>query len=81
MQPKQKTIKGGHTFNRFIHSARERVTENRDEVPMGPSRGYVVQKEGSRELRHDGVATCYEKRRKLDRKTAEGGKRQFRNLL
>ena len=32
----------------FKPGARERVTENRDKVPMGPSRGYVVQKEGSR---------------------------------
>ena len=41
---------------------------------MGPSRGYLVQKDGSKKLRHDGVATCYEKRGKLNRKTAEGGK-------
>ena len=26
---------------------------------MGPSTGYAVQKEWSRKLRHDGVATCY----------------------
>ena len=38
-----------HTFNRFIlRSARERVTENRDKVPMGPSRGYVVLRKGQR---------------------------------
>ena len=48
---------------------------------MGPSTGYVVQKEGSRKLRHDGVAICYEKRGKLNRMTAEGGKRQFRGIL
>ena len=81
MQPKQKTRQRGHNFNRFIlRRARERATQNR-EMPMGPSRGYVVQKEGSRKLRHDGVVTCYEIRGKLDRKKAEGGRRQFRGLL
>ena len=60
MQPKKKTRKMRHTSNRFIlHSARERVTENRHEVPMGPSRGYVVPNEGSSKLHHDGLATCY----------------------
>ena len=43
---------------------------------MGPSWGYVVQKEGSRKLRHDGVATCYEKRGKLNRKANSTGRRQ-----
>ena len=57
--------KRGHAFNRFIlHRARERVTENRDKVPLGPSRRYIVQKEGSRKLCHDGVAACYENRGK-----------------
>ena len=61
MQPKKKTRKRGHNFNRFIlRRARERVTQNRDKVPMGPSRVYVVQKEGSTKFHHDGVATCYE---------------------
>ena len=36
---------------------------------------------GRGKLRHDGVATCYQKRGKLDRKKAEGGKRQFRGPL
>ena len=44
---------------------------------MGSFRGYVVPDELSRKLRQDSVATSYEKRGKLDRKTAEGGKRQF----
>ena len=65
MQLKQKTKKRGHTFNRYIRRTRERVTESR-ESSNGPSRVYVVQKEGSRKLRHDGVATCHEKRGKLD---------------
>ena len=53
--------KRGHAFNRFIlHRARERVTENRDKVPLGPSRRYIVQKEGSRKFRYDGIAACYE---------------------
>ena len=62
MQPKKKeTRKRGYTFNRFIlHRARERVPGNRDKFPMGPSRGYLVQKAGSKKLRHDGVAACYE---------------------
>ena len=65
MQPKKKTRKRGHAFNRFVlHRARERVTENRDKVPLGPSRRYIVQKEGSRKLCHDGVAACYENRGK-----------------
>ena len=82
MQAKKKTRRRGHTFNRFIlRRARERATENRDKVPIGPSRGYEVQKQGSRKLRHDGAATCYEKRGKLDRETAEGEKRQFHGLL
>ena len=82
VQPKQKNKNRGHNSNRFIlRGAREGATQNRDKIPMGPSRGYMVQKEGSRELRHDGVATWCEIRRKLDRKTAEGGRRQFRGLL
>ena len=44
---------------------------------MGPSRGYLVQKEGSRKLRHDGVATCYEKRGKTQPKTAEAENDSF----
>ena len=44
--PSRKPEKKGHTFNRFIlRRARERVTGNRDKVPMGPSRGYVVPEE------------------------------------
>ena len=40
VQPKQKTRKKGHNFNRFIlRRARERATQNRDKIPMGPSRG------------------------------------------
>ena len=60
--PRRKQEKGDiHTFHRFIlRSARERVTENRDKVPMSPSRGYVVPEQGSRKLRHDGDAACYE---------------------
>ena len=82
MQPKKKTRKRKCTFNQFsLSSARERATENRDKVLMGPSRGYVVQKEESRKLCHDGAAACYEKWGKLDRQTAEGEKRQFRCLL
>ena len=72
--------KKGHNFNRFNRRARPMVAEN-NLVPMGPSRGYLVQKEGPRKLRHDGVATCYEKRGKTQPKTARGGKRQFRSLL
>ena len=61
MQPKKKTRKRRHTFNQFdLRRARERVTENGDNVPMGPYRGHVVHEEGSRKLRHDGVAACYE---------------------
>ena len=30
VQPKQKTRKRGHTFNRFIRRARGRITEERD---------------------------------------------------
>ena len=72
----------GHNCNRFILSAaRERATQNRDIIPMGASRGYVVKNEGSRKQRHDGVVTCYEIRGKLDRKTVESGKRQLCGLL
>ena len=60
MQPKKKTRKRRHTLNQFIlRSARERGTENRDNVPMGPSRGYVAPEGGSRKIDHDGVVTCY----------------------
>ena len=38
----------------------EKGQHKTDKIPMGPSRGYVVQKEGSRKLRYDGVAACYE---------------------
>ena len=81
MQPKQKTRKKGHAFNRFMIVEQEKGQHKTETVLMGPSRGYVVQKEGSWKLRHDRVATCYEKRGKLNRKTAEGRKRQFRSLL
>ena len=61
MQPKKKTIKRGHKLNRLVpRRARKRATQNRDKIPMGLSRGYEVQKEGSRKLRHDGVTTCFE---------------------
>ena len=61
MQPKKKTRKRGRSFNRLIlRRARERATENRDKVPMDPSWGYVMQKEGLRKLCHDGVAASYE---------------------
>ena len=36
------------------------VTKNRDKLPMGPFRGYVLPMEGPRKLYHDGVAACYE---------------------
>ena len=68
--------KKGHTFNRFIRRVREREQKT-NTVPMGPSRGYLVQKEGSRKLRHDGVATCYEKRGKTQPKTAEAENDSF----
>ena len=38
----------------------EKGQQKSETVRMGPSRGYVVQKEGSRKLRHDGVTTCFE---------------------
>ena len=40
------------------------VTKNRDKLPMGPFRGYVLPMEGPRKLYHDGVAACYENRGK-----------------
>ena len=58
--PRRKPEKGDilrSTFNQFIlRRARERVTENRDKVPIGPS-GEVVPEDRSRKLH--GVATCY----------------------
>ena len=78
MQPEKKSRRLEHVFNRFIlRKARERVAEKRNKASMGSFRGYVVPDELSRKLRQDSVATSYEKRGKLDRKTAEGGKRQF----
>ena len=80
MQPKKKTRKRGHNLTGSFYVEQEKGQHKTETIPMGPSRGYVVQK-GSRKLRHAGVATCYEKRGKLDQKTAEGGKRQVRGLL
>ena len=80
MQTKQKTRKGDIILTGSLYVEQEKGQHKTETIPMGPSRGYVVQK-GSRKLRHAGVATCYEKRGKLDRKTAEGGKQQFRGLL
>ena len=71
--PSRKPQKRGHTFNRFIRRARERVTENRDSS-NGPFHGRRSANGRAKELRHDGVATCYEKRGKTQPKTAEGGK-------
>ena len=78
--PSRKTEKGD-ILSTGIFVKQEKGQQKTETVPMDPSRGNVVQKEGSRKLRHDGVATCYEKRSKLDRKTAEGGRRQVRGLL
>ena len=81
MQTKQKTRKGDIILTGSLYVEQEKGQHKTETIPMGPSRGYVVQKEGSRKLGHDGVVTCHEIRRKLDRKTAEGGRRQFRGLL
>ena len=63
MQPKQETRKWD-ILSTGLFVEQEKGLQKTNTVPIGPSRGYLVQKEGSRKLRHDGVATCYEKQGK-----------------
>ena len=66
-KPEKREIRSIGSFE-----GQEKGLHKTETVPMGPTRGYVVRKEGSRKLRHDSVATCYENRGKLDHRTAEG---------